>query len=124
MAYAKITLVVNSDWEEPLDHVLQILEHTDQAGDLTAMGLLRAIEDLDVMDSDTEKLELIPARRIAPIKTEDLARSVSVLEKFLANMDTDPNPDPDTLAAISNTATEIIDQAEASIHQISKEERS
>jgi hypothetical protein len=112
MAYAKITLVVNSDWEEPLDHVLQILEHTDQAGDLT------------VMDYDTEKLELIPARRIAPIKTEELARSVSVLEKFLANMDTDPNPDPDTLAAISNTATEIIDQAEASIDQISKEERS
>lgn len=115
MAYAKITLVVNSDWEEPLDHVLQILEHTDQAGDRNI---------LTVMDYDTEKLELIPARRIAPIKTEELARSVSVLEKFLANMDTDPNPDPDTLAAISNTATEIIDQAEASIHQISKEERS
>ena len=112
MAYAKMTLVVKSDWEEPLDHVLQILEHTDQGGDLT------------VMDYDTEEMELVPAGQAQPIKADELTHSVSVLEKFLSDMDQEHSPEPDTLAAISNAAGEIANHAEASIHQIIKEDRS
>tara|TARA_R110002020_G_scaffold7059_5_gene29732 strand:+ start:2755 stop:3093 length:339 start_codon:yes stop_codon:yes gene_type:complete len=112
MAYAKITLLVNSDWGEPLDHVLQILEHTDQGGDLT------------VLEYDTEELALVPAGQAHPIKADELTHSVSVLEKFLSDMDKEHSPEADTLAAISNAAGEIVDQAESSIHQIIKEERS